>query len=161
TLQGYEVRAYLLEKWNRQCAYCSKKDISLQVEHIVPRAKGGTDRLSNLTLSCEKCNQTKGTRDINDFLKKKPDILKRVLTQAKSPLKDAVAVNTTRWALYERLSATDLPVECGSGGQTSFNRNLRDLSKEHWVDAACIGKSTPLRLALADVVPLQIEACGH
>src|SRR5262249_15566380 len=38
---------------------------------------------------------------------------------------------------------------------------LRNLSKEHWVDAACIGKSTPLRLALADVVPLQIEACGH
>src|SRR5436189_2770338 len=42
----------------------------------------------------------------------------------------------TRWALYERLSATDLPVECGSGGQTSFNRNQRNLPKEHWVDAA-------------------------
>ncbi len=42
-LQGYEVREYLLEKWNRTCAYCSKKDIPLQVEHIQPRAKGGTN----------------------------------------------------------------------------------------------------------------------
>ena len=52
TLHGYEVRAYLLEKWGRQCAYCGKNNVPLQVEHIQPRAKGGTDRLSNLTLSC-------------------------------------------------------------------------------------------------------------
>src|SRR5436190_15064531 len=89
-----------------------KKGVPFQVEHIVPRAKGGTDRLSNLCLACEKCNKAKGTQDIKEFLKKKPEVLKRVLTHSSAPLKDAAAVNTTRWALYERLSATDLPVEC-------------------------------------------------
>jgi 5-methylcytosine-specific restriction endonuclease McrA len=40
TLAGYEVREYLLEKWNRQCAYCGKANIPLQVEHIHPTRKG-------------------------------------------------------------------------------------------------------------------------
>jgi hypothetical protein len=35
-LQGYEVREYLLDKWGRACAYCQKKELPLQVEHIVP-----------------------------------------------------------------------------------------------------------------------------
>jgi 5-methylcytosine-specific restriction endonuclease McrA len=161
TLQGYETREYLLEKWNRQCAYCNKRDVPLQVEHIHPRANGGTNRLSNLCLACKTCNIAKGTQDIKDFLKKKPDVLKRLLAQAKVPLKDAAAVNTTRWALYERLKTTSLPVECGSGGLTKFNRTSRDLPKEHWVDAACVGKSTPECIRVSAVIPLHITACGY
>jgi 5-methylcytosine-specific restriction endonuclease McrA len=52
TLSGYEVREYLLEQWERRCAYCGTKDVPLQIEYIRPRAKGGTDRISNLTLTC-------------------------------------------------------------------------------------------------------------
>jgi HNH endonuclease len=141
TLQGYEVRQYLLQKWNRQCSYCGKKNMPLQVEHIYPRAKGGTDRISNLTLSCEKCNVAKGTQDIKEFLARKPDVLKKVLAQAMAPLKDATAVNATRWALYGQLKSMGLPLECGSGGLTKFNRVTRELPKEHWIDAACDGKA--------------------
>lgn len=50
-LAGYEVREYLLEKWGRKCAYCDKDGVSLQIEHIHPRAKGGSNRVSNLALS--------------------------------------------------------------------------------------------------------------
>nr|QNO50292.1 hypothetical protein AHGKLJGF_00027 [Methanosarcinales archaeon ANME-2c ERB4] len=57
-LQGYEVREYLLEKWGRKCAYCSKKYVPLEIEHIVPRSRGGSDRVSNLTIACHECNQT-------------------------------------------------------------------------------------------------------
>ena len=161
TLQGYEVREYLLEKWNRQCAYCGKKDIPLQVEHIHPRAKGGTDRISNLTLSCVKCNIAKGTQDIQEFLKQKPEVMERVQAFARAPLKDAAAVNIIRWQLYVHLKATGLPIECGSGGLTKFNRTKRELPKEHWIDAACVGKSTPESLILTGVVPLRIWANGH
>ena len=161
TLQGYECREYLLHKWDRQCAYCGKKGIPLQIEHIHPRAKGGTGRISNLTLSCEPCNVAKGTQDIQDFLKKKPEVLKRILAQAKAPLKDASAVNATRWQLYHRLLALDLPVECGSGGLTKYNRTTRGLPKQHWIDAVCIGKSTPEMLQMQGIVPLWIQAQGH
>ena len=161
TLQGYETREYLLEKWDRKCAYCGKSGIPLQIEHIVARANGGTNRISNLCLACEKCNVAKGTRDIKDFLKKKPEVLKRVLAQAKAPLKDASTVNATRWALLERLKVLGLPVECGSGGLTKFNRTVRELPKAHWLDAICVGKSTPEQIRARGVTPLLITANGH
>ena len=161
TLAGYETREYLLQKWGRKCAYCSKENIPLQIEHITPRAKGGTDRVSNLCLACEKCNLAKGTKSIEDFLKKKPELLKRVLVQAKAKREDAAAVNTTRWELFRRMLSTGLPIECGSGGLTKYNRTKRELSKTHWLDAACVGKSTPEVLDTKVVQPLLIKACGH
>ncbi len=161
TLAGYEVREYLLEKWERKCAYCAKENVPLQIEHIVARAKGGSDRLSNLTLACEKCNLAKGTQGIAVFLGKKPEVLKRILAQAKAPFKDAAAVNATRWKLFECLQTVGLPVEGGSGGLTKFNRVTRDLEKAHWLDAACVGKSTPPVLDTRGVVPLLIKATGH
>jgi hypothetical protein len=74
---------------------------------------------------------------------------------------DAAAVNTTRWALYERLKALGVPVECGSGGRTKYNRIRRDFPKTHWLDAACVGASTPEVLHVSEVMPLLITATGH
>ena len=52
TLFGFEVREYLLEKWKRVCAYCGAKGVPLEVEHILCQSRGGTQRVSNLTLAC-------------------------------------------------------------------------------------------------------------
>lgn len=161
TLAGYEVREYLLAKWDRRCAYCGAKNVPLQVEHIHPRANGGTNRISNLTLACEPCNTTKGRQDVRVFLASKPTLLNRILAQAKAPLKDAAAVNATRWELYRRLQQTNLPVECGSGGLTKYNRSIRQLPKTHWLDAACVGKSTPQHVTIDSITPLLIIANGH
>jgi 5-methylcytosine-specific restriction endonuclease McrA len=158
-LAGYEVREYLLNKWDRRCAYCSVENVPLQIEHIQPKAKGGTNRVSNLCLSCEKCNLKKGTQNINDFLSKKPDLLKRFVSQFKRPLKDAAAVNSTRWKLFETLKATGLPVKTASGGQTKFNRKSQGLPKMHWLDAACVGDTPKLEI-LTDQ-PLLIKAMGQ
>lgn len=160
TLAGYETREYLLEKWNRQCAYCGTQNVPLQIEHIHPRSKGGSNSITNLTLSCEKCNVKKGTKDIKDFLKKDPTRLQKILAQAKKPLADAAAVNATRYKLLEVLKSTDLPVECGSGGLTKFNRTNQQLQKTHWLDAACVGQSTPI-LIIKGIKPLLITANGH
>ncbi len=159
TLSGYEVREYLLEKWNRQCAYCNERNIPLQIEHINPKSRGGSDRISNLCLACEPCNVSKGTQDIKNFLSAKPSILKRILSQAKKPLKDAAAVNSTRWALFNALIETGLPVSVGSGGQTKFNRVRLNLPKSHWIDAACVGSVDSLRVLTKQ--PLLIKATGH
>ncbi|NVZ11219.1 HNH endonuclease [Allochromatium humboldtianum] len=139
-LAGYEVREYLLEKWHRTCAYCGATNVPLEIEHIVPRARGGSDRVSNLTLACRPCNQRKGSRSIEDFLKRQPARLHQIQAQAKAPLKDAAAVNATRWALFDALKATGLPVETGSGGRTKFNRTRLDIPKTHALDAACVGQ---------------------
>jgi hypothetical protein len=161
TLSGYEVREYLLEKWSRKCAYCGKTDVPLEIEHVIPKSKGGTNRVSNLTLACRPCNKRKGNKPIEDFLKSKPEILKKILSQVKKPLKDTAAVNATRWRLYSRLKTTGLPVESGSGGLTKFNRTKMGLSKAHWIDAACVGVSTPEILNVDGIKPLSIKATGH
>jgi 5-methylcytosine-specific restriction endonuclease McrA len=139
TLSGYELREYLLEKWGRQCAYCNLKDAPLQIEHIVAKARGGSNRASNLTLACACCNQRKGAQSIEVFLAKDPKRLARVLAQAQRPLKDAAAVNATRWALSTALKTTSLPVELSSGGRTKFNRSALGVPKTHALDAACVG----------------------
>ncbi len=161
TLAGYECREYLLAKWGRACSYCGKQNVPLEIEHIVARANGGTDRISNLCLACEPCNTRKGTQDIAVFLAKKPDLRKSIQAQAKAPLKDATAVNSTRWALFEQLKELGLPLECGSGGMTKYNRELRNLPKTHWLDAACVGKVTPRVLQVKQIKPLAITANGH
>ncbi len=158
-LAGYEVREYLLNKWDRKCAYCEAENIPLQVEHIKPKAKGGTNRISNLCLACEKCNLKKGTQDIEKFLAKKPELLKKILAQAKRPLKDAAAVNTTRSCLFNSLKQTRLPISTGSGGMTKFNRTRLKLPKTHWIDAACVGKVETLKVLINKI--LQIKSTGQ
>ena len=139
TLFGYELREYLLEKWGRQCAYSDAKDVPLQIEHIRPKAQGGSNRASNLTLACVCCNQKKAARSIEEFLAKDRKRLTKILADAKKPLRDAAAVNATRWALANALQATGLPVELASGGQTKFNRCTLGIPKTHALDAACVG----------------------
>ena len=139
TLAGYEAREYLLEKWGRTCAYCGASDVPLEIDHIHPRSRGGTDRVSNLTLACRACNQKKGNRPVEEFLAKNPERLSTILARAKAPLKDAAAVNATRWALFQALKTTGLPVEVASGGRTKYNRTRLGIPKTHSLDAACVG----------------------
>ena len=160
-LFGYEVREYLLFKWNRTCAYCGAKDTPLEIEHIKPKSKGGSNRVSNLTLACRPCNEKKGNLEIEQFLSRKPARFKRILSQAKKPLADAAAVNSTRWKLYKALKAMGLPVEVGSGGLTKYNRCRQELPKTHWLDAANVGKSTPEKLIVEVIQPLLITAKGY
>jgi 5-methylcytosine-specific restriction endonuclease McrA len=161
TLKGYEIREYVLLKWNHQCAYCDARDVPLELDHVQPRSKHGTGRVSNLTLACLSCNQRKGNRDVHEFLRDDPARLARILAHLQAPLLDAAAVNATRWALNARLKQLGLPVEGGSGGLTKYNRVMRGLDKTHWLDAANVGRSTPASLIIKDIVPLRITATGH
>jgi 5-methylcytosine-specific restriction endonuclease McrA len=153
TLYGYEVREYLLEKWGRRCAYCGAARVPLNMDHIVPRARNGSSRISNLILSCVPCNQAKDAMPVEQFVTD-PKRLARVLAQAEAPLHDAAAVNATRRALYRALAGTGLPVESSSGGRTKWNRARNGLPKSHALDALCAGRvdivgSWPARVLVA------------
>ena len=155
-LLGWEVRAYLLEKWGRRCAYCGAENVPFEIDHVRPKDRGGSNRVSNLALACHDCNQAKGNRTASEF--GHPE----VEAQARASLKDAAAVNATRWALYRRLLATGLPVEIGTGGRTRYNRARLELPKAHWIDAALVGVSTPddLRVAVESVLLIAAKGQG-
>jgi len=155
TLAGYELKEYLLEKWGRKCAYCNKKNLPLHVEHVIPKTRGGTDRVSNLTLSCEGCNHKKDNLTAAEF--GHPEVQKHAL----APLKDAAAVNTTRYAIGNALKSLGLPVSFWSGGRTKFNRTQQGYPKAHWIDAACVGETGEHVKLDSSAQMIQVKATGH
>ncbi|MGC9541973.1 RNA-guided endonuclease IscB [Streptomyces sp. UG1] len=138
-LAGYEVREYLLAKWDRRRAYCGASGVPLNIDHIHPRSRGGSDRVSNLCLACVPCNRAKSNQSVEDFLAQQPKLLARIKEQAKSSLRDAAAVQSVRWALWRALD-TRLPTHAASGGRTKWNRTRNHLPKSHTLDALNVGK---------------------
>lgn len=126
-LQGYEIKEYLLEKWGRKCVYCNKTNIPLEVEHIIPKSREGTNRISNLTLSCSKCNLKKGNKTAIEF--GHPEIQKK----ANETLKATAFMNIVRWKLIDILNCN-----WTYGYITKYNRVKLGLEKSHSNDAFVI-----------------------
>lgn len=161
SLFGYEVREYLLEKWGRLCAYCGAKDTRLEIDHITPKSKGGSNRVSNLVVCCRPCNEKKSNRSIDDFLKGKPEVLKKIKAKSKRSLADATAVNAARYTTGHKLKSLGLPVGFFTGGQTKFNRTKHGLHKDHWIDAACVG-DTGFKIEMPKrITILEVKATGR
>jgi len=139
TLAGWEARAYLLVKYTYQCAYCRKADTPFEVDHILPRSRGGSNRISNLCLACHSCNQEKGNQTAAEFGHPEVEV------QAKRPLRDAAAVNSTRFKLVESLRCFGLPIGTWTGGRTRWNRERFAVEKSHALDALCVGELAGVR----------------
>jgi hypothetical protein len=107
------------------------------------------------------CNIDKGNKDIKEFLKHKPKRLNKIQAQAKAPLKDAAAVNATRYATGNVLKDFCLPITFSSGGRTKFNRVKLGYSKDHWIDAAVVGESGSQVVIPPAITPLIITAKGR
>ncbi|WP_338080942.1 HNH endonuclease, partial [Anoxybacillus flavithermus] len=121
---------------------------------MIPKSRGGTDRVYNLCLSCHDCNQRKGSKTAEEFG------YPHIQTQDKESLKDASAINSTRWKVYEVLKQTGLDVECGTGARKKMNRICLDLPKTHYFDACCVGESTTNQLYFKTKDVLFIKAKG-
>lgn len=55
-------RIYILERDNYTCQYCGKDVGTLEVDHVIPRCKGGLSTEDNLVCACFNCNRSKGGR---------------------------------------------------------------------------------------------------
>lgn len=144
TLYGYEIREYVFEKWGRTCVYCGAKNTPLNLDHVEARSRGGSNRASNLVPACIPCNKAKDNRSIQEFLKNQPGKLLKIWAAMKRPLRDAAAVNATRFALLGELKSTGLSVEISTGGRTKYNRSRLVVPKTHALDAACTGEFSTL-----------------
>ncbi len=152
-LAGWEVRAYLLVKYEYRCAYCGKTSAALEIDHIRPRSRGGTDRLSNLCIACHDCNQAKAEQTAAEW--GHPE----VEAGARAPLKDAAAVNATRFKLVEALRAFGLPIRTWTGGRTRWNRARFVIEKTHALDALCVGEVAGVRAG--KIKTLHVTAMGR
>ena len=137
TLMGYEIRGYLAEKFGHKCCYCGKPQgngVCFEVEHLTPKIRGGSSRITNLGWSCHDCNEKKGTMTCEEF--GHPE----VRMEAEAGMKHAAHMSIMRWKLYERLKAVyGDKLHMTHGSTTSYRRNTAGLNKTHVSDARCIG----------------------
>jgi len=62
--KGYRnYKNYLVERDGLRCHYCDTlmKYDEAQIDHKIPRVRGGTDAPHNLVLACARCNNIKGS----------------------------------------------------------------------------------------------------
>ena len=130
-MYGYEnIKQYLLAREHGTCQYCKKKkNDKWHIHHIIPKSKGGSDRVDNLALLHESCHKE---------LHKKNDTNK--LSKPKQ-YKDATFMNIIKWKLVNNLKAKyQDKVSFTFGYITKIDRNDLGLEKTHYNDAIAIIK---------------------
>lgn len=174
TLLGFELREYLLQRDRHTCVYCHgvSGDNILNIDHKNPRAKGGGNSVSNLAISCRTCNEAKNALLLPDWLikikqsktkanKARAIHVPKIIANKVNSLRDAAAVNATRYKIGEVLKGSGLPVTFWSGGRTKKNRVEQQYRKEHYIDAACVGESGESVYISPRITPLLIKATGN
>ena len=146
TLFGYSVREALLEHWGRECAYCGATDVPLQVEHIQPKSKGGSNRFSNLTLACSRCNQAKGNQPVEKFLSDKPEVLKKIKAHCQKRC-DPAEVSSAREA-----------VEARAAVRRKGMSTKRRAPRQFLADAACVNATRHQIFEVAQNTGLKVQA---
>lgn len=48
--------------WQYGCAWCGARGVKLEVDHIIPIARGGKHHVSNVVFACRSCNSKRGAR---------------------------------------------------------------------------------------------------
>lgn len=181
TLFGYEMKAYLKERYQHTCQYCGNEtgEHRLEWEHKIPKSRGGSDSVKNATLACRVCNQEKANRTPEEWLdalkqKKRPGKIDQTrikclqnVVEHKSvgkALRYAAWSNAMRWHLFQELSklAAGGDIHVGTGGRTAYNRNRLGIPKAHHLDALCCCADVPKQGYRYAVQPyLIIEAMGR
>lgn len=49
------------------CVYCGGSPSKLQLDHVTPVSKGGTDDFDNLVTACKYCNASKGNKSVSEW----------------------------------------------------------------------------------------------
>jgi len=149
TLFGYEVKEYLLLKYSHKCVYCEGKkgDPVLEIDHVIPTSRGGSDKISNLVIACKTCNQQKGSRTAKEY--GFPNIQKKAIKR--KAFRYSALTQSYKWALWQALSKLctkyNVALEATYGYQTKAHRLALGLPKAQITDAMVIasdGKSFTL-----------------
>ena len=159
-LLGWQLRSYVFHRDGRVCVYCGRANADrYELDHIVPRSLRGSDRASNLAVSCHECNVRKGNASVAEFLSGDPERLAAIRRIQEASLSGAAHLNVIVPELLRRLRATGVPVTAHDSYTTSWTRNRLGVPKTHVNDALCLG--APASLEGISDRKLVVRATGH
>jgi len=126
------VRRRVRRQAGNRCGYCRSRQEYvlgfLEIEHIIPKARNGTDDEANLWLACRLCNHYKGTQ-----------------TEGRDPITgrrvSLFNPRKQRWSRHFRWSGDGLSIvgrtACGRATVTALNLNnlIARMVRAKWVEA--------------------------
>ena len=140
TLYGYELRAYVRYRDGYRCSYCDATDTRLELDHIVPQAHGGTNRVGNLITACRRCNQQKADQPLEHFLAHDPARAARIRRRAdRRSFREPTQLNAMRLRLLAHAEQTGIPVRQTTGVVTAWQRRRLEHAKSKAHDAVILG----------------------
>ena len=155
-LYNKNLRKFIFSKTKGRCSYCEEK--ATEIDHIVPRAKGGTNSTYNLTPACRSCNEKKSNLSLKEFGKlMNKDYSK--LEPKKLP-KDAAIVQSARNYMVKEITKIIPDTTTYEAWLTKYNRDQLGLPKQHYYDALSVGEIPTKFNFLTDKI-LQISAKGR
>ena len=131
-----KLRDFIFNKTNGRCSYCGAK--ATEIDHIIPRANGGTDSTFNLTPACRSCNEKKSNLSLKDFGK----IMNKDYShlEPKKLPKDAAIVQSARNYMAKEITKLVSDTAIYDAWLTKYNRDQLGLPKEHYYDALSVGE---------------------
>jgi len=152
---GWEnVKMYIRARDGYRCRYCGAvMPPDLEVDHVVPRNRGGSDRPDNLVAACHECNRLKGNRTAAEY--GHPEVQE----QARRPLRAAAHTQAGKTATLEALAGI-APVEIAYGCATKLDREALGLPKTHYFDAVAVAAGGEPVEALPDYEAMRVVARG-
>lgn len=67
-LEWSELRAAVFERDGFTCTYCGERGGKLECDHVHPLSKGGSNEMDNLTTACFRCNRSKHTKTLAEWM---------------------------------------------------------------------------------------------
>lgn len=96
------VRFAVFDRDNFTCRYCGRStddQITLEVDHVIPRSKGGGDEIENLVTSCFECNRGKSAKVIGQTVPEpETNRLRRLqeIAEANKSAKELIALSAAK-----------------------------------------------------------------
>ena len=155
-LYNKNLREFIFSKTKGRCSYCGEK--AEEIDHIVPRAKGGSNSTHNLTPACRSCNEKKSNLSLKEFGK----LMNKDYSQLepKKLPKDAAIVQSARNYMVKEIAKLVPDTITYEAWMTKYNRDQLGLSKQHYYDALSVGE-TPTKFNFLTDKILQISAKGR
>ena len=135
-LYQQKLRSFIFSRSGGKCVYCGAK--AEEIDHVVSRAKGGTNSIYNLVASCKACNKMKSNLTLKAFGKKMNRDFSH-LEPRKLP-KDASIVQAARNYMVREITKLVADTTLHDAWMTKYNRDQLGLPKQHYYDALSVGE---------------------
>ena len=155
-LYQQKLRSFIFSRSNGKCVYCGAQ--AEEIDHVIPRAKGGTNSVYNLVASCRACNQMKSNLSLKEFGKKINKNFSKL--EPKKLPKDAAIVQAARNYMVKEVTKLVFNTTLHDAWMTKYNRDELGLPKEHYYDALSVGE-IPIKFNFLTDKVFQISAKGR